>query len=313
MVSWPFSCLLLQPGAELFSAEEEPLEISEAIETLDGSDTILTALPLDYKVHGNAPAEADFTENGYSDASIQVTAWHEWVGNAYVSAARIRIADASQLRTALANDSMKRANYVWVTGAKNNAVVAVGGEFLGHNEKTYTVRMGTTLRKKGYASRDTLITDANGDFHIFVGYSNEQRQQLEDSGVQIVNLFNFGPALVIDGALKYHEGDTIKYSIGYATSREPRTAIGQIGPLEYLVVVVDGRKVKCPTEDGGTKEAKGMNIIELGQYMLDQGCTQAYTLDGGGSAAMYFHGTTYSHPSAKRGVTDIVYFATLLG
>ena len=232
--------------------------------------------------------------------------------DAYVSAVHVKVADASQLRTALTENSIKRNHYVWVTDAKNNAVVAIGGEFLYSNPKTYTVRMGVTLRTRGYKSRDTLITDQNGDFHIFIGYSDKQREEIEAQGYQIINLFNFGPALVIDGELKYHEGDTWKYSVGYTKALQPRTAIGQIGPLEYLMVVVDGRNVRCPREDGTIKLAKGLNVVTLGQYMLDHGCVQAYTLDGGGSAAMYYHNDIFSVPNSKRGVTDIVYFATLV-
>ena len=48
--------------------------------------------------------------------------------------------------------------------------------------------------------------------------------------------------------------------------------------------------------------------------MLEQGCVQAYNLDGGNSALMYFHGQNYSNKSvsAERSVSDIIYFATLI-
>ena len=46
--------------------------------------------------------------------------------------------------------------------------------------------------------------------------------------------------------------------------------------------------------------------------MYDQGCVQAYNLDGGNSALMYFHGENYSKKSfdAERSVSDIIYFST---
>ena len=118
----------------------------------------------------------------------------------------------------------------------------------------------------------------------------------EDS---IVNVFNFGPALVIDGELQTMP-EKYNYNID---GMEPRCAIGQLGELEYLLVVVDGRDA-----DG----SKGCTVAELAQFMYDQGCTQAYNLDGGNSALMYFHGENYSKKSvsAERSVSDIIYFST---
>ena len=43
----------------------------------------------------------------------------------------------------------------------------------------------------------------------------------------------------------------------------------------------------------------------------DYGCIQAYNLDGGGSAAMYYNGDIFTL-NRRRAVTDIVYFATLV-
>lgn len=290
---------------------------------LDGSDQLLNALPLDdYTVCGPRPDPECYTELTYKDASIEVTCWHEWIDDGHVNAAHIKIADASQLRTALWENSLKRNHYVWHIADVNNAVVACGGEFLANkdNKNTYTIRMSNELRTRyGYTKRDGLIIDDKGDFHILHYFSKEGLQELTDSGIKVVNLFNFGPALVIDGEIPPELGKKKPlYPVGYTTALQPRTAIGQIGPLEYLMVVVDGRLKKCDTEDGTKKSSKGLNVATLGQYMLDHGCVQAYTLDGGGSAAMYFNNGIakdgiFSVPAEKRGVTDIVYFATLVG
>ena len=54
-------------------------------------------------------------------------------------------------------------------------------------------------------------------------------------------------------------------------------------------------------------------MAELAQFMYDQGCTQAYNLDGGGSSALYFNGTVVNNPTTngrriqERSVSDIVY------
>ncbi len=287
----------------------------------------LTTLPMnDYTVFGPAPDKALFTEgkhiyshensfddSSYIDQSIAVYVWREWREKCCYNVARIKIADPSQLRTALWHDSIRMNNYVWKTAEQCNAVVASGGEFLAHaaNKRTCTVRMGVTLREGGIRDRDTLITDQNGDFHVYKGYSKDMRETLEKEGKQIINLFNFGPSLIIDGELQYHEGDVLKYFNIAPNGTQPRTAIGQIGPLEYLLVVTHGRNAKAPLPEGGMKASAGCKIVTLAQFMADYGCIQAYNLDGGGSAAMYYNGDIFTL-NKRRAVTDIVYFATLV-
>ena len=50
-------------------------------------------------------------------------------------------------------------------------------------------------------------------------------------------IFSFGPALVTDGEVSVADGDEVARSM----ASNPRTAIGQIGPLHYAFVVTDGR------------------------------------------------------------------------
>ena len=310
-----FLLTLLLSGCGL--AEGEEAEFGENLQPLSMED---------YTAYGPEPDEACYTEGKhiysnentfdectYSDKSIRVWTWREWRGDCCFNVARVKIADPSQLRTAMAQDLIYRNNYVWATAKAKNAVVASGGEWLSSNGGTYTVRMGVTLRAKGYRKRDVLVTDQNGDFHLFKGFFKEDLEKLEKDGFTLINVFNFGPAMIIDGELQYHEGDTWEYVVGFTRSAQPRTGFGQIGPLEYLMVVTDGRNAPSPLPEGGTKRAKGCNVSTLAKYMYDYGCVQAYNLDGGGSAAMYFHGERFSNSTKKRAVTDIVYFATLTG
>ena len=69
-----------------------------------------------------------------------------------------------------------------------------------------------------------------------------------------------------------------------------------------LLVMVDGRR----------SNSDGMTCRALAQFMLEQGCIQAYNLDGGNSALMYFHNGNYSNKTVKAelSVSDIIYFAT---
>lgn len=83
----------------------------------------------------------------------------------------------------------------------------------------------------------------------------------------------------------------------------PRTAIGIIDNLHYVLVVSDGR----------TKESDGLSLLELAEFMESLGVTTAYNLDGGGSSTMYFNGEVVNQPTTngksikERRVSDIVY------
>lgn len=271
-----------------------PAALAEETVSCEPLPTDLTTIP-----HKADPAL--FTETGYEDPTLSVTMEHIWVDDARYNVARVKISDPSQLRTGLASANAKRTNKVSAISRNHNAVVAIGGDYFSKDSYGYVVRMGEVFRKKPIKQRDMLLIDANGDFHILKNSDSEQLQALLTGDVAMPNVFNFGPALVIDGGLQEMPKD-YKYNID---GNEPRCAIGQVGPLEYLLVVVDGRDAA---------DSKGCTAKELAQFMFDQGCQQAYNLDGGNSALMYFGGANFSQKSekAERSVSDIIYFATLV-
>ena len=81
----------------------------------------------------------------------------------------------------------------------------------------------------------------------------------------------------------------------------PRTAIGQKGPLHYVVIVVDGRR------DG---YSTGASIPQVQQLFMDEGVDFAFNLDGGGSTTLYFLGEVINMPSGgkERSVSDVLMF-----
>ena len=122
-------------------------------------------------------------------------------------------------------------------------------------------------------------------------------QELKDSGAW--QLLSFGPVLVQDGQLAVDADDEVSQS----RNSNPRTAIGMVDPLHYVVVVSDGR----------TDSSAGLSLYQLAQVLVDNGATFAYNLDGGGSTAMYFQGEIINNPTSgnlggEREVSDIVYF-----
>ena len=83
----------------------------------------------------------------------------------------------------------------------------------------------------------------------------------------------------------------------------PRTAIGIVDDLHYVLVVSDGR----------TSESKGLKLYQLAEFMTSLGVKTAYNLDGGGSSTMVFNGRVINNPTTngktikERSVSDIVY------
>ena len=83
----------------------------------------------------------------------------------------------------------------------------------------------------------------------------------------------FGPILVKDGRIRM-------LLTKYRTQLEPRTAIGQIEPNHFLIVVVEGR----------LKSSKGISMDNLRKLMYLRGCKDAINLDGGHTSVLLFMG-----------------------
>ena len=280
-------------------------------------------LPLDFSVPP-IPNPDKYTENGYEDQSIRVKVETRTINEMTVHVAFVEIADASQLRTAVAYDVQNSRTSTFSAIARSvNPVIAINGDLYTQlpETKRFEVRMTEKIRTKTNNQKDILIIDDLGDFHIFVrskGLHKDDKpyylNQIKKEGRTIVNAMTFGPALVLDGEMvdqKQNKEAYHRFAIEY---KNPRSAIGQTGPLSYVMVIVEGRG-----ENGG---ATGQ---ELAQIMFDLGCVQAYNLDGGNTAEMIMFGpkdesgklTTKFYfegdkTAGDRGQKDIIYFATLV-
>lgn len=250
---------------------------------------------------GPVPSASAYSDTSYVDESICVTMETHRVGEANYHVARVKISDPSQFRTALAGrPGSARTAKASVMAANNNAVVAMNGDYYGNRNNGYIIRQSNVIRKALPKSLDTLFIDAKGDFHIVKGGDTASLATLLESDVALVNSFSFGPALVIDGELQ-EMPDSYSFNI---RGLEPRSAIGQIGPLEYLLLVVDGRR----------KDSEGALVADVAQFMLDMGCVQAFNMDGGNTAVLLFNGDYYSSKTegGERSISDIIYFATTI-
>lgn len=256
-----------------------------------------------------APDPERYSENGYEDRSIRVRIETREMYSSIVDIAFVEIASPTQLRTATAYGVNNGHTLpITVIARNNNAVLAMNGDIFSKDpgQKGYEVRMTEMVtqgrkRNRIYHKQDELVIDKNGDFHVFL-YGDGMKEYIEGHKNEIANIYTFGPALVKDGEIPKMP----RYTLFNPNGHEPRSAIGQTGPLSYVMVIVEGRK----------NNSKGATHEELAQIMKELGCIQAYNLDGGNTGELSLvgpdpeHQKLYEAQSGGRGQSDIIYFAT---
>ena len=246
-------------------------------------------------------SEATVTDTSYDDGSIQISIETLRLDDTTYYVADIQLASADSLKTAFAQATYGR-NIKATTSeiaAENNAIFAINGDFYGFRDTGYVIRGGQLYRDTASSTAQTedLVIDSDGNFSI-INESEVTAQQLLEQGA--VQVFSFGPALVEDGQIVVSTGE----EVDQAMTSNPRTAIGQISALHYLVIVSDGR----------TSESAGLTLYQLATLFAQRGCTVAYNLYGGGSSTMVFNGNVVNNPTSGRSITeravsDIVYIA----
>lgn len=261
------------------------------------------ALPLDLSA-APLPDPSGFQGDTYSDDTLAVKCSREQIALAdktvTANFAEITVASPTQLRTAFAGGSYgtSKREYAAKLSADNHAVAAVNADFYNYRAEGIIIRQGTVYRSKPFGI-DTLFIDSDGNFTVMDDFEAIESGFLDSH--KIYQTLAFGPVLV-------QEGQSVKKSVRYHSVNcgqyvdNPRTAIGQLGPLHYLLCTIDGRSDTSP----------GCTTNELADIMAAKGCITAYNLDGGQSTTMVFHGKVYNAVSngGERAVSDIVYFGT---
>ena len=242
-------------------------------------------------------AEPEITATSYQDENITITVETVVEHDTTFYVADIKISDAGLLKTALAQGVYGR-NIKAATSEiaqDNDAIFAINGDYYGFRDAGFVIRNGVLYRATP-SGNELLVIDESGDFSI-ASENDVTAQALLDEGAWQV--LAFGPALVQDGAISVGEDEEI---LGKSKNSNPRTAIGQIDKLHYIVIVSDGR----------TDESAGLSLYQLAGEFEKRGAVVAYNLDGGGSSTMVLNGTvvnetTNGRSGSEREVSDIVY------
>ena len=311
-----------EPASETAS-EPEPMEtaapVVPALDLPALREGKIVEIPVDQKnkKNGIEPYEDNYlydgedTQNatGYADPSITVNIGR---GRAYETDyvyARVKIANATQMRTLMASPlGNLNTTPAHELAKRVKAVVAINGDYPGGDKRTkrtkgVVMRQKKLLRLKCDGKYDVLVIDKYGDMHILVKAKDEDVEPyLEDA----VNIFTFGPALVIDGKPNYDYDHEL--NVGPNRSVQ-RMAFCQTGPLEYLMLTCEG------PENAGSV---GMTIDQLISVVSSiPGVQNAYNMDGGSSSAIVFRRegknwkkiNALSSPKVQQ-LKDIVYFVS---
>ena len=286
--------MALAAGAGPGAAEEGILSLPA---DLSGGAPIRAERSADPEVYEDPTIRAELHMVGHRENEYNVTYFY----------ATVTIGHASQLRTASAD----RGGFLLggtaparTIAGRVNAVLALDGDFCDNyhlrERKKYCLRQGVVYRDTVTDYLDMLLIDEDGDFHIYpAGPELAGRNKEEIGGKKIINAFQFGPALVIDGEPVADEA-ILDRAHSPATSepdsKAARMCIGQTGPLQYLVLT----------------NWYGLNLAQLRDLALSIApCRTLYVLDGGNSAQLvWLKGQVNRNETNGRDITDIIYFAS---
>ena len=299
-----------ETAAPLVPALELPVpENGSLVEIPVDQNSLKESIPPKEECYLYAEEGADPT--GYADPSITVNIGRGRIYNTDYIYARVRIASPSQLRTLLASPlgNMNTTNGHDLA-RRVNAVTAINGDYPGgdaftRRTKGAVMRQGDLMRLKCDGKSDVLVIDNQGDLRVLQQATDQDVEAVLDTAV---NIFTFGPALIIDGKPNYDfpDGDIA------AGKAAQRMVICQTGPLEYLLITTEG------PEDPGSAGLTVNQLIDLLASLPE--VRTAYNLDGGSSSTLVFRkdGKNWRKINAPnnrkvRELKDIIYFASAWG
>ena len=249
----------------------------------------------------------------YCDDTILVICWKELIDGFTCSCCEVKIADASQFRRKITDDTFGSPLRVFASELSNsvNAVVAMNADFymfrdfgiMAYNRKLYRMddSVYTGMYKK-YNCVDTMFVTDQGDFVFskrLEEYSwAEMEQFLQDNS--ILFSISFGPVLVENS----QPVECDWYPAGEIDKGYSRAGIGQFDKLHYYYMSLNH----------SPERAARWTVNQFGREMCNKGVKTAYCLDGGQTSEIVFRGEPYNYIDygSERGVSDIIYFATAI-
>ncbi len=199
--------------------------------------------------------------------------------------ADIHMRDISEFRPGFGAEGHtgRGAIHPWLIARREKAVLWITGDNLINDEreeKGILIRDGRMFWSG--EKEDTLAIYPDMSMRIIKKGAMTPGALLED-GVE--NAYSFGPTLIDNGVInenaKFHR----------VRRANPRAGIGYLSPGHYIAIVVDGRQKDYSV---------GLPVWDFADIFASYGCTLAYNLDGGLSAAMIFMGEQLNSHSGNR-------------
>ena len=285
--------------APVYSFEDSDVPVYNPLSTLPPlASESEYKLPIDFS-GGKVPLKEGYiTDYEYEDPTIHVKIERGREYDCTYWICEVRIADASQLRTASADGFDSNMTMPGAAIAKRvNAVVAIDGDYFCYTGRGYILRQGKLFMDRTTGGRDVLMIDEDGDFHI-VRKAKRNECQPTINGKKVINAFFFGPVLVEDGVL----GTEFRYTDMAYDLYSQRMAIAQVGKLHYKIICCESPK----------RGSAGMTLRQFAEFCQGKGVRTAYNLDGGDSTMLIFRNQKLNdidNPHTRE-IADIIYFAS---
>lgn len=209
--------------------------------------------------------------------------------------ATIKTKSPNQLKTTFGSDTYGgRREGVSSMAKRNGGIVGInanGFSFTSNKPVGGPIVRNGKVYEDGVVTPNTMCVMKDGSFYS--PDRNTSVSELINKG--LLHTFNWSPVLIKDGK-------KMPYTDGKPTGYYARSAIGQVSPTEYVMIVADGKR---------SNYSIGLKIEQLQEEFAKRGCKYAYNMDGGGSATMYFNGRVVNSPSDgyERPVADSIFFS----
>lgn len=180
----------------------------------------------------------------------------------------------------------------FVMARRYQAVLAISGDNMINfdvKNKGVIIRNGTVYLDSRNGS--TMVLTPDGMRMYSLPSRSTDAEALVNAGIR--HSFSFGPVLISGGVINE---EAIKH---YLAGYNPRVGVGLAEEGHFVVIVVEGRVGKY---------SRGVRMEEFAQLFSEQGCTEAYNLDGGASSSMLFMGEYINRrmPDQYRNVPDLL-------
>ncbi len=175
-----------------------------------------------------------------------------------------------------------------------NVIGAINGSFFDMDfggSVTYLELNDSVISKTRSSELKWGVSDSLINAAIIFTKNDEIEIQPRQSD-QFYSISNKEQAVMVSGPLLiYNEEKTVMPDMKFVNKRHPRTCVCKTEE-SLLFITVDGR----------SPNAKGMNLYELQEFLLNLDCIDAINLDGGGSTTMWIHDKgVVNNPSDKIG------------